>query len=53
VTTECGYSPEFERIFEAPEGVQYRVCDPTKMLSFYTPKITLEEGIARAVKLFI
>jgi len=53
VANECGYSPKFERILEAPEGVQYRVCDPTKMLSFYTPKITLEEGIARAVKLFI
>jgi len=52
VANECGYSPEFERILGAPEGVQYRVCDPTKMLSFYTPKITLEEGIARAVKLF-
>ena len=49
VATECGYHPEFERIIGAPEGVQYRVCDPTKMLSFYTPKITLEEGIAKAV----
>jgi len=49
VANECGYSPEFERIIGAPEGVQYRVCDPTKMLSFYTPKITLEEGIAKAV----
>ena len=50
VANECGYSPEFERILGAPEGVQYRVCDPTKMLSFYTPKISLEEGIARAVR---
>jgi nucleoside-diphosphate-sugar epimerase len=50
VANECGYSPEFERIIGAPEGVQYRVCDPTKMLSFYTPKISLEEGIARAVR---
>ena len=49
VANECGYFPEFERIIGAPEGVQYRVCDPTKMLSFYTPKVTLEEGIARAV----
>ena len=50
VANACGYSPEFERIIGAPEGVQYRVCDPTKMLSFYTPKISLEEGIARAVR---
>jgi nucleoside-diphosphate-sugar epimerase len=49
VASECGYSPEFERIIGAPEGVQYRVCDPTKMLSFYNPKISLEEGISRSV----
>ena len=49
VADECGYSPEFEKIIGAPEGVQYRCSDPTKMLSFYTPKISLEEGIARAV----
>jgi nucleoside-diphosphate-sugar epimerase len=52
VAKECGYSPEYERIIGAPEGVQYRACDPSKMLSFYTPKISLEEGIARAVKYF-
>lgn len=49
VAKECGYSPTFERKIGAPEGVQYRVCDPTKMLSFYTPKVSLEQGIARAV----
>jgi nucleoside-diphosphate-sugar epimerase len=52
VASECGYSPEFERIIGAPEGVQYRVCDPSKMLSFYTPKISLEEGISRSVNYF-
>jgi nucleoside-diphosphate-sugar epimerase len=52
VANECGYSPEFERIIGAPEGVQYRVCDPSKMLSFYTPKISLEEGISRSVDYF-
>ena len=49
VAKECGYSPEFERKIGAPEGVQYRVCNPSKMLSFYTPKISLEQGISRAV----
>jgi nucleoside-diphosphate-sugar epimerase len=44
------YKPEYERILNAPEGVQYRCSDPSKMLSFYTPKISLEEGIARSVK---
>lgn len=33
----------------APTGVQYRVCDPTKMLSFYRPKISLEQGIEEAL----
>lgn len=50
VTEISGYSPEFERILDAPEGVQYRCSDPSKMLSFYTPRISLEEGIARSVK---
>ena len=50
VAKECDYSPSFERKIGAPEGVQYRVCNPSKMLSFYQPKITLEEGISRAVK---
>ena len=49
VAAECGYSPEIEHILGAPEGVQYRCCNPEKMLSFYVPKISLEEGIARAV----
>ena len=49
VAAECGYSPEFERIIGAPEGVQYRCSDPAKMLSFYTPKILLEEGISRSI----
>ncbi len=33
-----------------PSGVEYRVGDPTKMLQIYEPKISLEEGIARALK---
>jgi len=44
------YSPKINRIITAPVGVQYRVCDPTKMLSFYKPKISLEEGIAKALR---
>lgn len=49
VTSKCGYSPEIEHIFEAPEGVQYRCSNSSKMFSFYTPKISLEEGISRAI----
>jgi len=49
----CGmqqYCPEVNHIKTAPVGVMYRVCDPTKMLSFYKPKIDLYEGVARALK---
>ena len=52
VFSECGYSAEIEHIIGAPEGVQYRCSDSAKMLSFYTPKISLEEGISRAVNYF-
>lgn len=38
-----------KHILDAPKGVQYRVGDPTKLNEFYTPQITLEEGIIRAV----
>ena len=49
VTEIEGYSPEFKHLPAAPVGVLNRIADPTKMLSFYTPKITLEEGIERAL----
>lgn len=50
VCKQKGYDPQVNHIVTAPVGVQYRVCDPTKMLSFYTPKISLEEGIAKALR---
>jgi nucleoside-diphosphate-sugar epimerase len=50
VTEIEGYSPEFKHLPAAPVGVLNRIADPAKMLSFYTPKITLEEGIERALK---
>jgi nucleoside-diphosphate-sugar epimerase len=44
------YQPAIKHFPAAPTGVMYRVCDPSLMLKFYTPKITLEEGIERALK---
>lgn len=44
-----GYSPTVKHITTAPVGVSYRCCDNSKMRSFYIPKITLEEGIERAL----
>ena len=43
-----GYKPTLKHLKAEPTGVHYRVGDPTYMNSFYTPKITLEEGIERA-----
>ena len=44
-----GYKGEIVTRPEKPVGCMHRVSDNTKLLSFYTPKITLEEGISRAV----
>jgi nucleoside-diphosphate-sugar epimerase len=38
-----------EHLPSAPTGVMYRVCDPAEMLKFYTPKISIEDGIFRAL----
>lgn len=35
-----------------PEGVAYRVCDNYLLDSFYKPKITLREGVRRALDYF-
>jgi nucleoside-diphosphate-sugar epimerase len=45
VTKEAGYSPSIITRPDKPVGCMHRVSDNSKMLSFYTPKITLEQGI--------
>lgn len=50
VADEVGYDPIFEHRLDAPVGVEYRVSDPSKLLSFYAPKITLEQGIRSALR---
>jgi nucleoside-diphosphate-sugar epimerase len=49
VTAHAGYQPELKHLKTAPQGVHHRVCDPTRMLDFYVPQVTLEEGIRRAL----
>ena len=44
-----GYLAPIKKHPGKPSGVEYRVGDPTKMFQIYEPKITLEEGIARAL----
>jgi nucleoside-diphosphate-sugar epimerase len=46
---EVGYKGQILTRPDKPVGCMHRVSDNTKLLSFYTPKITLEEGIAEAV----
>lgn len=50
VSDAAGYEPEIKHLTDKPVGCLYRVADATKMFSFYTPKITLEEGIVKALK---
>ena len=49
MTKAAGYAPEFRYEATAPQGVHTRVCDPSRMLGFYEPKVSLEEGVRRAV----
>jgi nucleoside-diphosphate-sugar epimerase len=42
------YDPDLLFSHDSPSGVVYRVGDVGRMLSFYTPKIGLEEGVRRA-----
>jgi nucleoside-diphosphate-sugar epimerase len=44
-----GYSGEIKTNPDKPVGCMHRVSDNSKLLTFYTPKISLEEGIREAV----
>jgi len=44
----AGYKGEVVNYPSEPSGVHYRLGNPTYMESFYTPKISLLEGIERA-----
>lgn len=49
MTAGVGYRPSFDHRPSAPTGVQHRLGDPALMEQFYTPKISLEEGVRRAL----
>jgi nucleoside-diphosphate-sugar epimerase len=51
VAGRAGYSPEFEFLRDEPRGVEYRVGDPFRMHTVYRPRVSLEEGIDRALGL--
>lgn len=46
-----GFKPEIKHLLDKPMGVFYRVLNPSKMLSFYRPRIGLLNGITRALNL--
>lgn len=45
----AGYVPEIRPLEDKPAGVAYRVGDPTRMLRYYATKVSLEDGIRRAL----
>jgi len=47
---EAGYRPEITPLPDKPTGVAYRVGDPTRFHQYWTPKVTLEEGVRRALE---
>lgn len=49
VCATARYVPELAHHIDAPQGVRYRVGDPTLLSSFYEPRVSLEEGVARAL----
>lgn len=44
-----GYEPEFKFLRDKPNGVSYRVSNSNKMHKIRVPRVSLEEGIARAM----
>ena len=49
VMDEARISREIFHNLEKPTGPLWRVADPTLLETIYTPKITLEEGVARCL----
>lgn len=47
---EAGYSPRIKHLTDRPEGLIYRVGNPERLQEFYTPAVTLEEGIKKALR---
>lgn len=46
----AGWTPQrIKQLRDKPCGVAYRVGDPARLHQFYTPKVTLEEGVAGAL----
>jgi nucleoside-diphosphate-sugar epimerase len=44
------YTPALNQVEGKPMGVSYRVGDPATMHQFWTPRISVEEGVERAIR---
>lgn len=49
VLAGAGHSALIAHRMSAPVGVQYRVGDPSVLHRWYTPRVSLEEGVAEAL----
>ncbi|MFI6274309.1 NAD-dependent epimerase/dehydratase family protein [Streptomyces sp. NPDC050988] len=50
ICQETGHQPWIAYDRTAPPGVAYRVGDPDRFHDLYQPKVSLEEGVTRAVR---
>lgn len=48
--SEAGYHGDIKYRLDAEGGVPYRVGDPSILRTFYTPRVTLTEGVRRALR---
>lgn len=48
-TRAAGYKPRLNMRKDAPMGVEYRVADVSALNEFYLPRVSLEEGVKRAL----
>lgn len=46
----AGYTAPIRHLTAEPVGAHWRVANPTLMHHFYVPKVTVEEGVARALQ---
>lgn len=49
VCEAAGYEPSVHHMSSRPVGVRSRVGDPSKMLRWYAPQVTLQQGIGLAL----
>jgi nucleoside-diphosphate-sugar epimerase len=50
ICNAVNHKPEYKYLIDKPVGVEYRVADISNMQNFYTPKISLTEGITSMIK---